>query len=42
MLARKFNIAIYTQVTFDSTQEGGLVPTGAAEVQAHIKAYPLR
>ncbi|MEE2836310.1 MAG: hypothetical protein VYB65_09860 [Myxococcota bacterium] len=41
VLARKFNIAIYTQVTFDSTQEGGLVPTGAAEVQAHIKGRIL-
>ena len=41
VLARQFNIAIYTQVTFDSTQEGGLVPTGAAEVKAHIKGRIL-
>ena len=41
VLARQFNIAIYTQVTFDSTQDGGLVPTGAAEVKAHIKGRIL-
>jgi hypothetical protein len=41
VLAKKFNIAIFTEVTFDSTQEGGLVPTGQAEVQAHIKGRIL-
>ena len=34
--ALKFNIAIFTELSFDTEQEGGLVPTGAVEVQAHI------
>lgn len=36
LIARKFNMAIFTTVTFDSQQEGGLVPSGSVEVQAHI------
>ena len=34
--ALKFNIAIFTELTFDTQQEGGLVPSGAVEVQAHL------
>ncbi len=34
--ALKFNIAIFTELTFDTQQDGGLVPSGAVEVQAHL------
>ena len=37
----KFNVAIFTTLTFDTQQEGGLVPSGAVQVKAHIAGRML-